>query len=134
MTNNTPRPGDWMIIDAAGNVINDNAADGNAAAAAAILAWRPDLNFIGAYDYLRLYRSAVRCPSTLAPTVRLNRIVRSNIGAIYDLVPIYQPRLQWIHDGFAGVLAPELPFADWVFLSEGIEDLIVAAQHDAPPA
>ena len=119
-----PQPGGWMIPDS-----NDADADGNAVAH--ILAWRPDINIIGTHDYLRFYRDVVRCPTGLAFTVRLNRLVRANIGAIYDLVPTYQPRLQWIHDGFAGVLEPELPFAEWVFLSEGIEGLITAAQNSA---
>ena len=118
---NNPQYGAWMT-----------AAD--AADVARILAWRPDLNIIGAYPYLHLYRTVVNCPVTRAPTIRLYRLVRANIGAIYashDLAPTYQQRLQWIHSGFEIVLAAELPFADWALLSEGIEGLIVDAQRNA---
>ena len=129
--NSTPQPGGWMIIDADGNDAG-NGADGNAPA----VAWRPDLNFSrsGTYQHLHLYRDAVRCSATArTASVNMFRIVRANMDAIYDLVPTYQSRLQWIHDGFAVVLALELPFAEWAFLSEGIEDLITAAQHGADP-
>jgi hypothetical protein len=130
--NSTPQPGGWMIIDANGNDAGNDA--GNDVGNAPAVAWRPDLNFSrsGTYQHLHLYRDAVRCSATArTASVNMFRIVRANMDAIYDLVPTYQSRLQWIHDGFAVVLALELPFAEWAFLSDGIERLITAAQHGA---